>query len=587
MSVENKIREFLKGGETISEAYPGMGKNKESVPPMQGGSEKPQVQTLDKGAGADAAKKAGSVTTLAAGSGPMDKTAPSQGSSNANPEKEDLGQDAPGKEASAKAKKTSLPNHKGAGQAHGTTPSVDPATVVAQKTSKGNVHQEEAELEVEEDFITEEEYEALSDEEKAEYEMVELSEEEADEVISEEEFEALSDEEKEQYELVSDEELEEDFITEEEFESLSDEEKAEYEVVQLDELKLKTMAKAYRERTKRELSADHAEYNKGRGPNDETKYRDRDNETPRQSFPKSTRTAEYIKAKHGDKGKKKLEKSDTKMRVAHMGRYKHADVARNKQEYGKVREEFEANTYDFSADIASLFSGDETLSEEFKTKAASIFEAVVLARVADIRSEIEENASIAAAEVIEEQVDEITNKVDAYMNYVVEQWMEENKVAVESGLRSEMTEQFINGLRNLFAENFIEVPEERYDVLGEMQEAIEQLEAALNEKLEESATLSAELSQLKRSAVLDNVTEGLAQTEIEKFKSLVEEISFEDESSFAEKLKVVKENYFPKTKTVSTLTESDESSVSAIETETSSAVLKYAAAIASNVKFTK
>lgn len=502
MSVENKIREFLKAG-TISEAFPGMGKNKEESPMPQGSSEKPNVQVLDKGAGADAAKKAGSATTLAAGSGPSDKSAPAQGSSNANPEKEDLGTDAPGKAASAKAKKTSLPAGKGAGQAHGTTPSVDPATVVAQKNSKGNVQREEAEVvEAEEDFITEEEFNALSDEEKAEYELVELS--------------------------------------------------------------LKTMTKAYKERTKNET-----DWNSRGGSDDETL---------RDSHPKSTRTGEHILKKYGSKGKAAIKRADKNMGIDHMSVHKPDST------YKEINKHYE--NFDFSNDIKSLFEGDETLSEEFKTKAASIFEAVVLARVADIRSQIEENASLAAAEVIEEQVAQISEKVDAYLNYVVEQWLEQNQVAVESGLRTEMTEQFINGLRNLFAENFIEVPEERYDVIGEMQEQIEVLEAALNKQLEESSTLSAEVAELKRSTVLSDVTEGLAQTEIEKFKSLVEDISFEDEATYAEKLKVVKENYFPKTSKVQNIVESDDAGT-AIETEVDSTVLKYAKAISTNAKFTK
>ena len=192
MSVENKIREFL-GKTTVAEAYPGFGKSKEEQSPMQGSSEKPTIQTLDKGAGADAAVKAGNATSLAAGSGPMDKTAPTQGSSNASPEIEDLGTDEPGNVASKKAKKMpGLPGH-GAGNAPNFTTMIDPASVVNQSTSKGNVYKEDSDLDEDEnDFITEEEYDTLSEEEKAQYDVI--SEEEIEEAMKKE----MDDEEEEE-----------------------------------------------------------------------------------------------------------------------------------------------------------------------------------------------------------------------------------------------------------------------------------------------------------------------------------------------------------------------------------------------------
>jgi hypothetical protein len=201
MSVENKIREFL-GKTTVAEAYPGFGKSKEEESPMQGSSEKATTQTLDKGAGADAAVKAGQATSLAAGSGPMDKTNPTQGSSNASPEKEDLGTDEPGKVVAKKAKKMpGLPGH-GAGNATNFTTMTDPASVVNQATSKGNVYKEDTDLEVEEnDFITEEEYEALSDEEKAQYEVI--SEEEIEEAMKMEKEDDMEDEMEDEKEMKS------------------------------------------------------------------------------------------------------------------------------------------------------------------------------------------------------------------------------------------------------------------------------------------------------------------------------------------------------------------------------------------------
>ena len=475
MSVENKIREFL-GKTTVAEAYPGFGKSKEEQSPMQGSSEKPTIQTLDKGAGADAAVKAGNATSLAAGSGPMDKTAPTQGSSNASPEIEDLGTDEPGNVASKKAKKMpGLPGH-GAGNATNFTTMIDPASVVNQSTSKGNVYKEDSDLEVvENDFITEEEYDALSEEEQ------------------------------EQYEVIS--EDENDFITEEEYDALSEEEKAQYDVISEEEIE---------EAMKKEMDDEEEE---------------------------ETDDEKEMKSK--------------KMKM-------------------KMKE-------DTNFDIQHLFASDEHLSEEFKTKAASLFEAVVTARVAELREQIEEEVAQKAAEIIEATTQDMTEKVDSYLNYVLESWLEENRVEVEHGLRTEITDDFISGLRNLFAEHYIEIPEEKFNVIGEMQESINTLELQLNNKIEESINLVTDLNSFKRENVVSFVTEGLAQTEIEKFKTLVEDVSFEDESSFAEKLNVIKESFFHKKTTAD---ESYDEVMPDSINESSSSVMKYAQAI-SRTKFSK
>jgi hypothetical protein len=238
---------------------------------------------------------------------------------------------------------------------------------------------------------------------------------------------------------------------------------------------------------------------------------------------------------------------------------------------------------DMNLDIQHLFASDENLSEEFKTKAASLFEAVVTARVAEIREQLEEEVAQKAAEIIEATTQDMTEKVDAYLNYVLESWLEENRVAVEHGLRSEITDDFISGLRNLFAEHYIEIPEEKFDVMGEMQESIDNLELQLNNKIEESIKLVADLNSFKRENVVASVTEGLAQTEIEKFKTLVEDVSFEDESSFAEKLNVIKESFFHKKTTAD---ESHDEVMPDSINESSSSVMKYAQAI-SRTKFSK
>jgi septal ring factor EnvC (AmiA/AmiB activator) len=171
---------------------------------------------------------------------------------------------------------------------------------------------------------------------------------------------------------------------------------------------------------------------------------------------------------------------------------------------------------------------------------------------------------------------ELVNKVDAYLSYVAEQWMEQNVVAIEAGLRTEVTEDFIAGLKVLFQENYIEVPEEKYDVLGEMQAKIEELTSQVNESISEAVELKKALTESKRDAVFVKVTADLAQTESEKLRGLIEEVEFDSEELFEQKLTVIKNNYFPKN-VVETAAISDEQPI--VE-ETSGTVAQYAARIA-------
>jgi hypothetical protein len=199
---------------------------------------------------------------------------------------------------------------------------------------------------------------------------------------------------------------------------------------------------------------------------------------------------------------------------------------------------------DIQSQLNSIFG--EELSEEFKTKATSIFEAAVIARVNSemerVTARLEEQAQIQ----LEEHKAGLVEKVDSYLNYVVEQWMEENSLAVESGLRTEIAEDFISGLKTLFKEHYIEVPEEKYDVLDELQTKAQELEAKLNEAIDHNVQTSKELSTLKQSKVFEEQTKALAATEVEKLRKLVEGVEFENEDLYREKVAVIKENYFPK-----------------------------------------
>lgn len=492
MSVEKKIRDFLEKSTVAEASYPGMGKNKETEAPMQGSSEKPTTQTLVKGAGADAAAKAAAATTLSASNSNGEKKPHLQGDSQATVPHEDLGKDEPGKVAASKMSKTSKqPTGKGAGQAPGFTTKADPTSVVNMSSSKGNVHQEEVEAIEELDTISEDEFNALSDEEKAQYELVEI----------------------------------EESITADEYEALSDEDKAEYE--QIDELNKSTVQSYMKKRSAQasQIDRDITKANNSKDP-----------AAMKKASAKSSRAIKGMNT-----ASKMLSKEE------------------------------------FTLDVNSLF-GDSDLSEEFRTKAASMFEAVVTARVAELRAQIEEEAAQTAAELVETSTAKIIEQVDSYLNYVAEQWIAENKVAVETGLRSEITEDFLSGLKSLFEEHYVEIPNDKLDVLEAMQERIAELEENLNTTVSESTELKNTLNAMKRASIVAAVTEGLAQTEAEKFASIVEDVSFEDEASFTEKLNVVKENYFPKAASVEPSLSDDEAPADLTESS-SPTVMKYAQAL--------
>ena len=394
MGVESKIRELLEG------------KVQDDA-----------VEVLDEVAGNQ------QPTSSADAHRPLDKkagdaTPPTQGSSNPSPEMQDLsGTSNPeggltsevGKAASAKAGSAPRPQNSGAGQAPNYTDGTDPRTVVAQPSSKGNVHQEETE--VEEDEVLEEtpEVEAEEDQEV----VVE------DEVLEDEDVEYVNEGEEEDEELVEEEDLEE--------------------------------------------------------------------------------------------------------------------------------EDSEAETL-FEDDIANLFADEEHLSEEFKTQAASLFEATVVARVNQQVEIIENELVEEASKAFDEAKEKLVENVDKYLSYVTEQWLKENELAVENGLRSEITESFINGMKQVFTEHYIEMPEEKYDVLAEQQNQIDELRSKLDEEISKSVTISEEREQLQKEKVFRSVVDDLAETEVEKFASLVEDVTYDNEEMYTSKLNVIKENYFPKAK---------------------------------------
>ncbi len=215
---------------------------------------------------------------------------------------------------------------------------------------------------------------------------------------------------------------------------------------------------------------------------------------------------------------------------------------------GKVAEEVEETeeiTVDVSQDVNALLQGEE-LSEEFQKKAATIFEAAVKAKVVEQVEKFESDYDEKLAKEVESVKESMEARVDAHLDYVAEQWVKENHLAIDSGLRNEITEEFITGLKNLFAENYIDIPDDKYDVLEGMTEQIDEMEGKLNEQIEKNVELNKALGQYIKNGIVGEVSEGLAQTQKEKFNSLVESVEFESEESYREKLGTLKESYFPK-----------------------------------------
>jgi hypothetical protein len=196
-------------------------------------------------------------------------------------------------------------------------------------------------------------------------------------------------------------------------------------------------------------------------------------------------------------------------------------------------------------DMDALFSDDSTISEEFKSKAATIFEARVLDRVTQIEEEVESKYAGMLEEAVAEIKSDLTTKVDDYLNYVVEQWIEENQIAIESGLRAELTEEFIAGLRNLFAEHYIDVPTEKVDLVDELAGKVEELESKLNEEMERGIGYAKALVESRKNEIAREIGEGLTATQAEKIKTLAESVEFSTEDEYKSKLETLRENYFP------------------------------------------
>jgi hypothetical protein len=206
-------------------------------------------------------------------------------------------------------------------------------------------------------------------------------------------------------------------------------------------------------------------------------------------------------------------------------------------------EETTQEEYNVDEDVNALLGGEE-LSEEFREKAKVIFEAALNSKVKQIQETLEVQYSERLAEEKEGLKDVLTERVDAYLEYVCEEWMTENELAVDHGLKTEMTESFLSGMKGLFEEHYVTIPEEKYDVLESMVEKLDEMETKLNEQIDKNIDLNKRLAESTADSILDQISEGLAATQKEKLASLAESVEFESETEYREKLETLRESYF-------------------------------------------
>ena len=386
-----------------------------------------------------------------------------------------------------------------------------------------------------------------------------------------------------------------EFITEDEYDSLQDTEKSfyveisdneEYELAE----KIITRRKKIKDPKERKQEKKKREARKKLGAGTKL-FR-----LVKTASGKFKKVAKSLKQKASDKSfslrRKRRKGKDTVRRVTATSEYRtpvgELQLKEKEQSYmetinkEQVRPEL---SYDSSADVDALLNGQE-LSDEFKEKASTILEASVKKQVDDHVDKIWENIEQQVEKDFEEAQTEVkkelVEKVDSYLNYVVEEWMQQNEIAIESGIKSELTEEFIQGLKTLFSNHYIEVPEDKVDVISELTTKIEELEDKLGTQINENIELTKQVTEKQRLELLQQASADLVDTEVEKLKELTESIDFDgDVETFVEKVKTLKENYFPKSVTTEEEVDSEEPSFPA---ELSSSMAAYTQAIARSIK---
>ena len=285
----------------------------------------------------------------------------------------------------------------------------------------------------------------------------------------------------------------------------------------------------------------------------------------------------------------KMKKADIEeMLAAHAQKLEEAENAESEEELARLesaKQEIEEKIANINVkeDVDALVEGEE-LSEEFKEKAATIFEAAVKSKIRGEVERIVDETNTQKDTDMETFKEDMTEKVDTYLNYVVEEWTKENELAIERGLKGEIAEDFISGLKQLFEDHYIDVPDEKYDVLEAQSEKIAELEDRLNEEIQKNVEAKEVKDVLVREQVISEVSEDLADTEIEKFTSLVKDVEFSDEESFKEKLNTLKESYFPKVQPSDDNSIDDVDDSTAQDVDTTDTMKKYMSAISRDHK---
>src|SRR6056300_218870 len=306
----------------------------------------------------------------------------------------------------------------------------------------------------------------------------------------------------------------------------------------------------------------------------------------------------YLDKKNGKEDEKSEEKEDKKdvkeseskedekkKEESYDDKKKDVKEAEEKEDEKEVKKEMSAKDkvkdMDMKEDVAALTDGEE-LSEEFKQKASTIFEAAVKAKLVEEIEKLESEYEAKVDEKVSEVKEEIVDKVDAYLNYVVEEWMKENELAIEKGLRNEITEDFIGGLKSLFESHYINVPQEKYDVIENQAAEIEKLKEEVNKTIEKNVELNSKLAESTREEVINDVSSDLVATEVEKLKGLAESIEYKDADSFRKSVETLKNSYFPKAKASDN--ESNEVAENNAGLDLSESMAAYTAAISKTKK---
>ena len=283
--------------------------------------------------------------------------------------------------------------------------------------------------------------------------------------------------------------------------------------------------------------------------------------------------------KHKEKSEEKEDKKDEKEEVKEMEDMPKDDMKKKPMKAGYMSSNYKMKKEEVDEHMDALVAGQDDLSEEFKTKAATVFESAVNSKVKEIAEQMEADVQTNYEQDIAKAKEELTEKVDSYLSYVVEEWMKENEIALERGIKGEIAEDFISGLKKLFAEHYIDVPDEKYNVLEDQASKIEELEKKLNEQIEKNVELNKDNAEKSRKEIMAEVAGDLADTAKEKFAKLAEEIEWSDAESFKQKCETIKESYFGKKEEVKDKLDDVAAGDEASNEDLSQAMAAYTAAI--------